>query len=86
MIRYLLRRILQTIPTIAGIVLINFILFNWVGQSPALLVLGNKATAESLEEFDEARGFNKPLIWGRRAPSTKMQQRPWGPWGHASRI
>ena len=67
MIRYILRRLLQTIPTVLGVVLINFILFNVVGQSPALMVLGNKATAESLEEFDEARGYNKPLLFGRKS-------------------
>jgi len=65
-IRYIFRRLLQTVPTVLGVVLINFILFNVVGQSPALMVLGNKATAESLEEFDEARGYNKPLFFGSR--------------------
>jgi peptide/nickel transport system permease protein len=64
--RYVLRRILQTVPTVLGVILIIFVLFNVVGQSPALMVLGNKATAESLEEFDEVRGFNKPLLFGRR--------------------
>lgn len=67
--RYFSRRLLQTIPTVCGVVLLNFILFNIVGESPGLMVLGNKASPESLEEFDEARGFNKPLLWGRRAPT-----------------
>ena len=69
MLRYVFRRLLQTIPTVFGVVLLNFVLFNMIGESPALMVLGNKASAESLEEFDEARGFNKPLLWGRQTES-----------------
>lgn len=84
MLRYLGRRLLQTIPTIFGVILINFILFNVVGQSPALMVLGNKATAESLEEFDEIRGFNKPLLFGRRAETRAYEAVDFhetiGPW------
>jgi len=62
--RYVTRRILQAIPTVAGVVLITFILFNVVGGSPAAIVLGQNAGARSLEEFDEARGYNKPLFFG----------------------
>lgn len=84
MSRYLFRRLLQTIPTVLGVILINFILFNIVGESPGLMVLGNKATAESLEEFDEVRGYNKPLLFGRRAPTRAYQTVDFtegiGPW------
>jgi len=62
--RYVTRRLLQAIPTVAGVVLITFILFNVVGGSPAAMVLGQNAGARSLEEFDEARGYNKPLFFG----------------------
>ncbi len=62
--RYVIRRLLQALPTVAGVVLITFILFNVVGGSPAAMVLGQNAGARSLEEFDEARGYNKPLFFG----------------------
>ncbi|MFH0879404.1 MAG: ABC transporter permease subunit [Lentisphaerota bacterium] len=65
MIRFLLRRILQMIPTVLGVILITFILFNVVGGSPASMTLGKYVSAKALEEFDEQRGFNKPLIMGR---------------------
>ncbi|NLB66121.1 MAG: ABC transporter permease [Lentisphaerae bacterium] len=61
----MLRRSWQAIPTVAGVVLLTFILFNVVGGSPAAMVLGQNAGALSLEEFDAARGYNKPLFWGR---------------------
>jgi peptide/nickel transport system permease protein len=64
MLKYIIRRTLQMIPTVFGVVLITFILFNIVGGSPAQQVLGPHAQAETLEQFDEQRGFNKPLFFG----------------------
>jgi peptide/nickel transport system permease protein len=62
--RYVTRRLVQAIPTVAGVVLITFVLFNVVGGSPAAMVLGQNAGARSLEEFDAARGYDKPLFCG----------------------
>lgn len=66
MIRYILKRTLQMIPTVFGVILITFVLFNVAGGSPALKVLGPHAQADTLEAFDEQRGFNKPLFFGFR--------------------
>ena len=62
--RYVARRLVQAIPTVGGVVLITFVLFNIVGGSPAALVLGQNAGARALEEFDAARGYDKPLFFG----------------------
>ena len=62
--RFLARRLLQALPTVAGVVLVTFVLFNVVGGSPAALVLGQNAGARALEEFDAARGYDKPLFCG----------------------
>ncbi len=62
--RYATRRVLQAIPTVAGVVLITFVLFNVVGGSPAAMVLGQNANARALAEFDAARGYDKPLFFG----------------------
>jgi len=64
MLRYIGKRILQMIPTVFGVILITFVLFNIVGGSPAQQVLGPHAQADTLESFDEQRGFNKPLFFG----------------------
>jgi peptide/nickel transport system permease protein len=66
MLKYIFKRILQMIPTVFGVILITFILFNMVGGSPAQQVLGPHAQADTLEQFDEQRGFNKPLFIGTR--------------------
>lgn len=62
MLKYIIKRILQMIPTVFGVILITFVLFNMVGGSPAQQVLGPHAKADTLEDFDEQRGFNKPLF------------------------
>jgi ABC-type dipeptide/oligopeptide/nickel transport system permease component len=37
---YLVRRLWQFVPTLLGVVLLVFILFNWVGGDPAYLLAG----------------------------------------------
>ena len=73
MTSYILRRLAQAIPTIAGVVLVTFILFNVVGGSPAAMVLGQNADARALEEFDDAHGYNKPLFFGRWTPTRALE-------------
>jgi peptide/nickel transport system permease protein len=90
MLRYLTRRAVQMIPTMAGVVLITFILFNLVGGSPARMVLGDKASARQLEEFDEQRGFNRPLFFGHTS-ATRLYaetdfERSAGPWTGSSGV
>lgn len=76
MIGYIVKRMLQMIPTVFGVILITFILFNAVGGSPALKVLGTHAQADTLEAFDEQRGFNKPLfpLVGPRSVTTRAYE------------
>lgn len=61
MLRYTLRRLLQLIPTLLGVTLLTFILFNVVGGSPAAQVLGKNASAEALAEYDTMHGYDRPL-------------------------
>lgn len=52
------------VPTVFGVILITFALFNIAGGDPALMKLGKQATAESMEAYDVSRGLNKPLFCG----------------------
>jgi len=63
MLRYALRRLAEVVPTTFGIVLMAFLLFNVVGGSPAEVVLGKNATAESIAAFNRKWGYDKPLVW-----------------------
>ena len=64
MLRYVLKRLLETVPTTIGILLLTFVLFNVVGGSPAEVILGKNATAESVAAFNRKWGYDKPLIIG----------------------
>ena len=63
MLKYALRRLAEVVPTTFGILLLSFILFNVVGGSPAEVVLGKNATAESIAAFNHKWGYDKPLVW-----------------------
>ncbi|MCX6994030.1 MAG: ABC transporter permease [Kiritimatiellaeota bacterium] len=84
MFRYIIRRIFQMIPTVFGVIVITFILFNIVGGSPAAMTLGKNISPKALEEYDEQRGFNKPLLLGHwsatRAYEDTTFVRNAGPW------
>lgn len=67
--RYIIRRMLEVIPTTLGVLLLTFALFHVVGGSPAEVVLGKNATPEALTLFDTKYGYDKPLLAGRWAAS-----------------
>jgi len=67
MLKYVLKRTLQMAPTVVGVVLLTFVLFNIVPNDLAAIALGKNVTLEMLENFDEQRGLNKPLFFGTRA-------------------
>lgn len=62
MLRYILRRVGETIPTTLGILLLTFVLFNVVGGSPAAVILGKNATAEAIAAFDHKWGYDQPIL------------------------
>ena len=64
MLRYAVRRLWETVPTTIGILLLTFALFNVVGGSPAEVILGKNASAESIAAFNHKWGYDKPLLIG----------------------
>lgn len=60
MLRYILRRCLEAIPTLLGVSLITFLLVR-VSGDPARFVLGELATAEALAAFRAQHGLDQPL-------------------------
>jgi len=63
MLKYIAKRLWETVPTTIGILLLTFALFNVVGGSPAEVVLGKNATAESIAAFNRKWGYDKPLVF-----------------------
>ena len=62
MLSYLLRRILQMIPTLAGVILLVFFLFTYFGGDPAEILGGLQATPEQVESIRNQLGLNLP-VW-----------------------
>lgn len=58
---YIVRKILNTLPTLLGVALIIFVLFNMVGGDPTYQMLGKHATAEQVAEIRHEYGFDQPL-------------------------
>ncbi|MBP6778245.1 MAG: ABC transporter permease, partial [Piscinibacter sp.] len=60
MAAYLLRRLWQMIPTLAGVVLLVFVLFKAFGGDPAEILGGLNASAEQVNAIREQLGLNEP--------------------------
>ena len=61
MLRFTLRRLIESIPTLIGITIITFVLVHMVPGNPALVMLGPHANAHNIAMIDKQYGFNKPL-------------------------
>src|SRR5665647_1030325 len=62
MLSYLSRRILQMIPTLAGVILLIFFLFKFFGGDPAEIMGGMFARPEQIESIRNELGLNKPVL------------------------
>lgn len=61
MTAYVLRRLLQAIPTVFGVALLVFLLFSSVGEDPVRTALGSHATQESIDDLRRLWGLDRPL-------------------------
>src|SRR5688572_21960434 len=62
MLRYLLRRLLLTVPVLAGVATMVFLLIHLVPGDPAEAMLGQTASAADLEGLRNKLGLDRPLI------------------------
>jgi peptide/nickel transport system permease protein len=60
MFAYILRRLWQMLPTMLGVVLLVFVLFNWVGGDPAYILAGKMSNAESIANIRRQLGVDQP--------------------------
>jgi peptide/nickel transport system permease protein len=61
MTAYVIRRVLQFVPTLLGVVLLVFILFNWIGGDPAYLLAGKISNPEQIENIRRQLGVDRPF-------------------------
>jgi len=60
MLAFILRRLWQMLPTMLGVVLLVFVLFNWVGGDPAYMLAGKMSNAESIANIRKQLGVDQP--------------------------
>jgi peptide/nickel transport system permease protein len=60
MLAYILRRLWQMLPTMLGVVLLVFLLFNWVGGDPAYILAGKMSNAEQIANIRKQLGIDQP--------------------------
>lgn len=60
MLSFIVRRLWQMLPTMLGVVLLVFLLFNWVGGDPAYLLAGKMADTAAIENIRRQLGTDQP--------------------------
>ena len=62
MIGYILRRLAQSIVVVLVVTIIVFVLLHQLPGGAARAILGPRATAVQIAQFNEANGYNRPLF------------------------
>jgi peptide/nickel transport system permease protein len=61
MIKYTIKRIIESIPTVLGVTILSFVLIHIVPGNPVRILLGNHYTPLRAQELTASLGLNKPL-------------------------
>ncbi len=62
MTAYIIRRLWQMVPTMLGVILLVFVLFNWVGGDPAYVLAGKISNQEQIDNIRRQLGVDQP-VW-----------------------
>ncbi len=57
---YIARRLWQILPTLAGVILLVFVLFNWVGGDPAQILAGKVPDPAQIANIRRQLGLDQP--------------------------
>ncbi|MEW5985128.1 MAG: ABC transporter permease [Chloroflexota bacterium] len=61
MVQYIIRRVLASLPVLIGVLVVTFVLARSIPGDPCKAMLGEKATVEVCERFNQAKGLDKPI-------------------------
>ncbi len=61
MLKYIIRRLIYSLPVLFGVLLITFVLARAVPGDPCKAILGEKATPEVCERFIHEKGLDRPV-------------------------
>jgi len=60
--KYIIKRVLQSVIVLFGVSVIVFLIMRVFSADPAPVVLGEHATAESMQAWRDSNGLNDPII------------------------
>jgi peptide/nickel transport system permease protein len=63
MTAYVIRRLWQMIPTIFGVILLIFVLFNWVGGDPAMVLAGKISNPDQIANIRKQLGIDESYAY-----------------------
>ncbi len=61
MLRFIIRRIISSLPVLIGVLVVTFMLARLIPGEPCTAQLGEKATPEICERFNREKGLDRPL-------------------------
>ncbi len=61
MTAYIIRRLWQMVPTMLGVILLVFVLFNWIGGDPAYVLAGKISNQEQIDNIRRQLGVDQPF-------------------------
>ena len=61
MLRFVVRRLLLLVPILLGLSILVFLWIRALPGSPAIALLGERATPEAIEQINRQYGLDKPL-------------------------
>ncbi len=61
MLRFLLRRILATVPVLVVVAVVVFLMLRLTPGDPAAVIAGDNATSEQIEQIRDSLGLTRPL-------------------------
>jgi peptide/nickel transport system permease protein len=61
MMAYIVRRVWQMIPTLLGVILLVFVIFNLVGGDPAYVLAGKISNQEQIDNIRKQLGVDQPF-------------------------
>ncbi|KMK74451.1 ABC transporter permease [Alkalihalobacillus pseudalcaliphilus] len=62
MFKFIIRRLIQTIPVLIGVSIVVFSLMFLIPGDPAQIIAGESATTEQIEQMRERLGLNDPIV------------------------
>lgn len=61
MVKYIIRRILASIPVLVGVLIVTFVLARLIPGDPCTAMLGEKASPEVCARFNREKGLDQPV-------------------------